>query len=91
MRETRRADQMEPGLRVRFPAGETVYAGTIVATRPVDARRIEFAFADAFRWTFLNSHLFHRERPDDEPGGSEEAAADRPTEFVADELAPMPA
>ena len=35
MRETRRADQMRPGVRVRFLTDRDVYAGTIAATRPV--------------------------------------------------------
>ncbi len=91
MRETRRADEMLPGLRVRFRAGEGVYAGTIASTRPVDARRIEFAFRDAFRWRFLNSDLFHRDRPDEEADEREDAGADRPVEFLSEELAPVPA
>ncbi len=91
MRETRRADQMTPGLRVRFRAGDVVYAGTIALTRPVRPQSIEFAFEDAFRWTFLNSDLFHRDRPDDGADEREEAGADRPVEFWSDELAPVPA
>jgi hypothetical protein len=91
MRETRRADEMLPGLRVRFRAGEAVYAGTIASTRPVGAPRIEFAFEDAFRWRFLNADLFYRDRPDEEADEREGAAADRPVEFWSDELAPVPA
>jgi hypothetical protein len=91
MRETRRADQMVPGLRVRFSTGPDMYAGTIASTRPVGARRIEFAFADAFRWTFLNSDLFHRDLPDDEADAREEPGAERPVEFLSDELAAVPA
>jgi hypothetical protein len=91
MSETRRADQMSPGLRVRFRAGDVVYAGTIASTRRAGPRRIEFAFEDAFRWTFLNSDLFHRDRTGDGADEREEAGADGTVEFWSDELAPVPA
>ena len=35
MRETRRADQMLPGVGVRFTADGAIYAGTIASTRRV--------------------------------------------------------
>ena len=60
MRETRRADQMRPGVRVRFRTDRDVYAGTIAATRPIERDRIEFTFIDRFRWTFRNPDLFYR-------------------------------
>jgi hypothetical protein len=91
IRETRRADEMLAGFHVRFIADGAVYAGTIASTRPVGAHRIEFAFADAFRWTFRNGDLFHRLRPDDGADAGEDAEADRPEEFQSDDLAAVPA
>jgi hypothetical protein len=90
MRETRRADQMLPGISVRFTAGPRIYAGTIASTRPIGRHRIEFGFVDRFRWTFRNSDLFYRDLPDDEADGRADAA-DRPAEYTSDELAAVPA
>ena len=91
MRETRRADQMLPGIGVRFTAGPRIYVGTIASTRPIGRLRVEFGFVDRFRWTFRNSHLFYRDRPDDEVDGHGDAEVGEPVEFVSDELAPVPA
>ena len=91
MRETRRADQMRPGVRVRFRTDRDVYAGTIAATRPIERDRIEFTFVDRFRWTFRNPDLFYRDLPDDEVDVRGDAAADRPVVFTSDELATVPA
>jgi len=91
MRETRRADQMLPGFGVRFGADGAIYAGTIASTRAIQSDRIEFGFVDRFRWTFRNSHLFYRDRPDDEVDGHGDAEVGEPVEFVSDELAPVPA
>jgi len=91
MKETRRADQMLPGFRVRFPAGATTYIGVIAWTTPVLSDRVEFTFEDRFRWTFLNSDLFHRDWPDAEADSGGETVEDKAIEFVWDELAPVPA
>ena len=91
MRETRRADQMLPGIGVRFTAGPRIYVGTIASTRPIGRLRIEFGFVDRFRWTFRKSDLFYRDLPDDEVDGHADAEVGEPVEFVSDELAPVPA